>query len=602
MMALGIRTKLLAGSLGLTLLTIGAVRGYLSHVIAQDRMVQLQDGLAVRLALIEQTALLNQGAVGDIQALDALADELGRRSRARVTLLSPEGQVWGDSEVPTEGVRLLAWHGDRPEFREALARGEGQSHRPSATVAQQMIYAARPVRSSSGVLLMVARVAVPMTEVEQTLSALQAPLLSATALAIIAAALLSQLAAHLASRPLRELIGAARRMAGGDLGTRTFPRGDDEAAQLGKALNQLAEGLSSTLNELRAERDLLQGMLVSMQEGVLMLDALGDIVLVNPALREMLLLGPDVAGKSFDGVVHHEELRRLLDRAMTAETPALGEVELAGLKPRRLLVRSISLRGDAGGLLAVFVDVTDVRRLESLRRDFVSNASHELRTPVSSILSASETLRDMGPADPKSSARFVDIIHRNAERLKRLVDDLLELSRIESREFQLRSEEADPSPTLLHVISLFRERAEKKKIRLFVSLPPISTTLSFDRQALETVLSNLIDNAVKYCPEGSAISVRAALEGRFLRFSVEDSGPGIESKHLPRLFERFYRVDAGRSREVGGTGLGLSIVKHLVEAMHGIVGVSSVVGQGTTFHFALPLPAPSPASIPPPSA
>jgi two-component system phosphate regulon sensor histidine kinase PhoR len=601
-MALGIRAKLLAGSLGLILITIGAVRTYLSHVIERDRMAQLQDGLTTRLALIEQTALLRRDALGNVQAMDALADEMGRRSHARVTLLSPGGEVWGDSEVPTEGIKLLAWHGDRPEFRRALVFGDGGSSRPSSTVTQDMIYAARAVRSSDGALLLVARVSVPAAGVQQALDSLKGPLLSATALAIVAAVLLSQMAAHLASRPLRELIGAALRMADGDLATRTSPRGDDEAAQLGKALNRLAESLSSTLGELRAERDLLQGMLVSMQEGVLMLDGLGAIVLVNPALREMLLLGPDVTGEAFESVVHHEELKRLLDTAMSADAPTLGEVELAGLKPRRLLVRAIALRGEPGGLLAVFVDVTDVRRLESLRRDFVSNASHELRTPVSSILSAAETLRDMINADPKTSVRFVDIIFRNAERLKRLVDDLLELSRIESREFQLKQELTDPAPTIHHAVSLFRERAEKKRIRLSVILPPDDLLILFDRQALEAVLSNLIDNAVKYCPEGASIIVRAAQEGRALRFSIEDSGPGIESKHLARLFERFYRVDAGRSREVGGTGLGLSIVKHLVEAMHGSVGVSSVVGQGTTFHFSLPLPAaPRPSSIPPPS-
>jgi two-component system phosphate regulon sensor histidine kinase PhoR len=601
-MVLDIRAKLLAGSLGLILLTVGAVRTYLSHVIERDRMAQLEDGLTTRLALIEQTLLLRRDALGDVQAMDALADEMGRRSHARVTLLSPAGEVWGDSEVPAEGIKLLAWHGDRPEFRKAIELGDGKSSRPSATVAQEMIYAARAIHSGDGKLLMVARVSVPTAGVKQALDTLKGPLLSATALAIVAAVLLSQMAAHLASRPLRELIGAALRMAGGDLATRTFPRGDDEAAQLGKALNRLAESLSSTLGALRAERDLLQGMLVSMQEGVLMLDGLGAVVLVNPALREMLLLGPDVAGEAFESVVHHEELKRLLDTAMNADSPTLGEVELAGLKPRRLLVRALSLRGEPGGLLAVFVDVTDVRRLESLRRDFVSNASHELRTPVSSILSASETLRDMAVVDPKASVRFVDIIFRNAERLKRLVDDLLELSRIESREFQLKQEIADPSSTIQHAASLFRERAEKKKIRLQVALPPEPIQVTFDRQALEAVLSNLIDNAVKYCPEGASITVRAAAEGRSLRLSVEDTGPGIESKHLARLFERFYRVDAGRSREVGGTGLGLSIVKHLVEAMQGTVGVSSVVGQGTTFHVSLPLPTPPRTSAPPPSS
>jgi two-component system phosphate regulon sensor histidine kinase PhoR len=358
-------------------------------------------------------------------------------------------------------------------------------------------------------------------------------------------------------------------------------------AQVGRAIQQLTQNLSTTQVELRAERDLLQGILRSMQEGVLLLDARGRVLLVNPALREMLLLGPDVVGQDLSTILEHEDLKRLLATARSTGAPSLGEIELAGLKPRRLLIRAIAQEREPSGLLVVFVDVTDVRRLESLRRDFVSNASHELRTPIASILSAAETLRDAAIHDPKAAPRFIDIVVRNAERLKRLVDDLLELSRIESREFSLTIEPGDVFSVVQHVLSLFRERAEKKRIRL-VALVGTETMARFDRQALEAVLSNLVDNAVKYCPEGASITLRATTDRGLVRLSIEDTGPGIEAKHLPRLFERFYRVDKGRSREVGGTGLGLSIVKHLVEAMRGTIEVTSVVGQGTTFRFALP--------------
>ena len=591
-MALGIRVKLLAGSLGLILLTVSAVRAHLLHVIENDRLEHVREQLAVRLDLIDAVAQQHRAEAGDIRALDALADDLGKRSHARVTLLAPSGTVWGDSGVGVDQIAAMPSHGDRPEVRSALAQGDGADRRSSATTTLEMLYAARAVRDERGQPWLVARVATPTNEVQEALDELESPLLSVTALAICAAVVLSQLAAHLAARPLRGLIGAARRMADGDLETRTPTRGNDEAAQLGRALNHLAEELSSSLHELRSERDLLQGMLVSMQEGVLMLDPGGAIVLVNPALREMLLLGPDVVGERFDQLVHHDELRKLLDAALSSDAPSLGEVERAGIKPRRLLVRATALHGAPGGLLAVFVDVTEMRRLERLRRDFVSNASHELRTPVSSILSAAETLRDVAADDPRASARFVDIIVRNAERLRRLVNDLLELSRIESREFVLRSEEGDCGTVIVHVMSLFRERAEKKRIRMTASVPDDLPTAVFDKQALETVLSNLVDNAVKYCPEGASITLRAEPVGGSVQMIVEDTGPGIASKHLARLFERFYRVDAGRSREVGGTGLGLSIVKHWVEAMDGTVNVTSVVGQGTTFAFTLPRPSP----------
>jgi two-component system phosphate regulon sensor histidine kinase PhoR len=234
--------------------------------------------------------------------------------------------------------------------------------------------------------------------------------------------------------------------------------------------------------------------------------------------------------------------------------------------------------------------VTDLRRLESLRRDFVANVSHELRTPVTAVRSAAETLRESALADPDPAvpARFVDIIVRNAERLQSLIEDLLELSRLESKEFRLRKERVELSVVATIIMGLFRERADKKGVKLKVELPGDLPALTTDQRALEQVVSNLVDNAVKYCPAGSSVTVSAEKTNGAVKVVVRDTGPGIDPKHVPRLFERFYRVDAGRSREIGGTGLGLSIVKHLVEAMGGQVTVDSAVGHGSVFSVTLP--------------
>jgi two-component system phosphate regulon sensor histidine kinase PhoR len=409
----------------------------------------------------------------------------------------------------------------------------------------------------------------------------------ATALALAAAIIVSTLAAELASRTARSLTEVARRMADGDLTTRARQTGDDEFGELGRALDGLAKNLSRTLGELREERDRLGGILASMQEGVLLLDRAGHIYVLNPSLREMLLVGPDSVGKTVLEVVRHAELKELLDLARQSFEPVTREIEFGTLQPRRLMVRAAQLAGDKGGLLAVFVDVTEVRRLESLRREFVANVSHELRTPVTAVRSAAETLQNAASDDPSATRAFLGIIERNAERLHDLVEDLLDLSRIESRGLKLNMEPLVIDAVYDQVLSLFSERAAKRGTTLENAAPDDAPRVIADRRALEHVLTNLVDNAVKYCPAGTTIRLRAVTRGQSVELRVEDNGPGIEARHLPRLFERFYRVDAGRSRDIGGTGLGLSIVKHMVEAMGGTVSVESTPGIGTVFSVSL---------------
>jgi len=382
---------------------------------------------------------------------------------------------------------------------------------------------------------------------------------------------------------------AARKMTEGDLGVRSRFAGDDDIASLGHALDRLAGGLATSLGRLRAERDLQSRILEAMQEGVVVVDRDGRIVLINPALRAMLLLGADAVGKLLIETVRHAQLEELLAAAREdgSESTRL-EIDVPGLKPRRLMLHAAPLSGDDEGVLVVFVDVTDLRRLESLRREFVANASHELRTPIAAVRSATETLRSGALEDPVAAVRFVDIIERNAQRLQSLLEDMLELSKLESNEFKLKRERVELGSVVPIVLALFRERAEKKSVRLGSELARAPAAVEGDARALEHVLSNLVDNAVKYCPAGTRVLVSAAAAGDRIHLVVSDTGPGIAAEHVPRVFERFYRVDAGRSRDLGGTGLGLSIVKHMVEAMRGKVWVESEVGRGSTFTVSLP--------------
>lgn len=407
----------------------------------------------------------------------------------------------------------------------------------------------------------------------------------AALLAIAVALATAGMAARLVARAASDLTQVARGIAAGNLEIRSQSHGEGELGELGRALDRVAEELATTLTELMLERDRLRGVLTGMEEGVLLLDERGHITLINVALREMLLLGNDAIGKTQLEAIRHADLKELIDQAREGE-PVTGEIETGGLKPRRLLVRAAQLPGNEEQIFAVFVDVTEVRKLESMRRDFVANVSHELRTPVTAIRSAAETLQDCPPSDPEMEATFIAIVARNAERLHDLVEDLLDLSRIESQKLKLAPEPLETRAVFEQVASLFRERADRKHVTL-VQESPAGLRVLADRRALEHVLTNLVDNAVKYCGENSRVLLSTEERSGQLCLSVQDEGPGIEERHLPRLFERFYRVDAGRSRELGGTGLGLSIVKHLTEAMGGTVAVASRPGVGTTFTVTL---------------
>ncbi len=598
-MKLGIRSKLFAASIGLILASVFVFYAYTRARLEQELLRTIRDDLEIRANLVALRAKSAHFPMQPDQLVkwDALADELGAGSNARVTFISKAGKVLGDSGVPLARLPAVENHKNREEVAPALQGKVGHGSRLSATVNKRMIYIALPLREQ-GRIVGVARVAVPLTQVDKSMAVLRNVLAVAVVLALALAVLLSSAAAHLASRTVRRLTETARALAKGDLSIRSRVDGIDEYAELGRALDTLASNLSASLRELRTERDRLSGILSGMQEGVLFLDHQRRVALLNPALREMLLLSPDVVGNELSDVFRHAQLKELLERAANATDPVTREMEITDLKPRRVLVRAAKLEGAEGGVFAVFVDVTDIRRLESVRRDFVANVSHELRTPVTAIRSAAETLQLAAASDPKAAATFMAIIERNAERLQGLVEDLLDLSRIESQKYSLSPESLDVEEVFVQVVSLFRERAARRKVTLDYEVGPGLPEIQADPKALEHILTNLIDNAVKYAGEGARVHLRASEEHRGVRIQVEDNGPGISKTHLPRLFERFYRVDTGRSRDLGGTGLGLSIVKHLSESMGGSIGVESEVGKGTTFAVLLPRADSSDKAIP----
>ncbi len=583
-MKIGFRAKLVLASMGIVAMSTVAADVVLTRRLDADLTERVERDLFIRASLARHTATDARLGGDDLRAWDELADSLGQAAEARLSFIRGDGVVLGDSEVPLPELPQTERHGSRPEVVDALNQGRGASARRSSTVGSRMMYVALPLEGPDAVRVVV-RVALPLTEVDAAVGRVRTTVLIGSTIAMLLAIVMSTVAAQLMSRPVRAFTSVARRLSAGDLEARTRAVGNDEVAELGRALDGLASSLFGALDDLRRERDLLGGVLDGMREGVLLVDARGAVVLANPALREMLLLGADVAGKRPLELVRSAELKELIDRVAESGDPDSCEIDVGELKPRRLLVHATSL-GKLASTLAVFVDVTDVRRLESMRRDFVANVSHELRTPIATVLSAAETLQSSGISGAQAT-EFLEIIDRNAHRLHNLVEDLLDLSRIESRELKLTLEPLELRAVVDQIVPLYRERAEHKRVRVVLEALEGARVLA-DRRALDQVLSNLIDNAIKYTSDGSLVTVTSERSAAQVVVSVTDTGAGIEAKHLPRLFERFYRVDAGRSREVGGTGLGLSIVKNLTEAMGGSVQVESKVGRGSKFSVSLP--------------
>lgn len=583
----GIRFRLFLIFLGVITTFIVAAGVFLSRKLVPTAISEIENDMAVRVRMASREASARSAPLDDVAVWDAFADSLGRYADVRVTIVGNDGLVIGDSEVETARIPGLENHSARREISNALAAGFGTATRRSVTLHEDLLYVAVPFYQE-GKVAGVVRLAVPLTQIRNRIREFQAVVLVTSLVALVLAVGVSSLVAWWTSRSIRALTMQAKQMAAGDLGVRCVADGYDEISQLGAALNQLGGSLSETLNRLNREHYLQERILRGMREGILLLDEEGRIVMVNPALREMLLLGSDAIGHAPIERVRNAELHGLLDRARKTGQDQSGEIEIGGLKPRSLLVHAAVLEGEGIGLLAVFVDMTELRRLETVRKDFVANVSHELRTPIASIAAAIETLRDASESDPQGMAPFIEIIERNALRMKGLVDDLLDLSRIESNEFRLNVEPINVRAATERVLSSFQVGAEAKRIRLIAEIPDNLPLVAADRRALDQILTNFVDNAIKYSPEGAAVTVRGTALTKGIQIAVEDTGPGIDDRHLARLFERFYRVDAGRSRDLGGTGLGLSIVKHLVEAMGGTVAVQSEPGSGSTFTVTLP--------------
>ncbi len=516
--------------------------------------------------------------------VDPLADGLGESDDARITVIGADGEVLGDSEFEGAGLAALESHHDRPEVVAARERGRGVAERDSTSVGTQMLYVAVPFRLAGEDA--VVRVARPLGEIEAAVARLRFALVVAGGIGLVGAVVMSAFSSHFLSRTLRSLVQDARQMAEGGEVQKIRIASQDEIGGLAGSINRLADELESTVSALAVERSRFEAVLESMDEAVIALDQAQQLTMINRAAVALLSLTVE-RGSTLRERIPIPALHELVDRAL-AGAPERREFEIpAEPTPRRIMAYASPLRS-ASGAVVVMHDVTEIRRLETIRRDFVANVSHELRTPVSIIRANAETLLDGAMERPDIARRFLEAMLRNADRLAALVGDLLEISRIESGKYELRADVVKLGPIVERIVDSVESLADEKGIEVIDAVDPGITAWA-DAAAIEHVLLNLVDNAVKYTQEGGRIEVVARREGETsVRIEVRDNGPGIAPKHRARVFERFYRVDPGRSREVGGTGLGLAIVKHLVEAMDGRVGVDPVNPRGSAFWLVLP--------------
>jgi len=614
-MTLSIRWKVTLGALlAVTLgLTVG---GWLAlQSIERLELARLTEILEARTGLVAyslQTFFGQPVRESPLQSrefqarLQAAARDLSRHALARITVIGPDGTVLADSATADSEVFRLDNHGTRPEIVQALATGRGTDIRLSDTTKQRMCYLALPLAAADGKLAGIVRLAMPLTALETRVRDLHYTLGIAFGVAFAVAVALSVLLSRGLTQPLSNMAAVAKRLADGSLGQRIQTTSRDEVGELAATLNQMAEQLEATLHEVSEDRAQLLAMLTSMVEGVMVLDCRGLVLRMNPTLERMFTVQGDKArGRAHWEIIRHQELNEFIRTVIETKQNRSGEITMAPSGRTLQVEASIAggQRENEACAVLVLHDITALRRLESVRKDFVANVSHELRTPLTSIKGYVEALLDGAKDDPETAARFLDIILKQSDRLNLILDDLLKLSQIESGQVLFKREPVRLNMVVDRTLALIKPLADKKGHTLTVSLAPDLPPALGDEEQLVQVMTNLVDNAVKYTQANGLIQIAArhiaarplgtsdlgALDHAMLEITVTDTGLGIPDADRPRVFERFYRVDKARSRELGGTGLGLAIVKHIVEGHSGQVWVEGNTPVGSRFVVRLPI-------------
>ncbi len=557
---------------------------YLSSFMRQTYKNELKSELLAEARLVADNLITPlQSSNPNPEQINSLASHWSKLLNRRVTIIAANGTVLGDSsENPVD----MENHLNRPEIKQALSQGEGDSSRYSQTVGYDMMYAAVAV-ISEGKNLGFARIAVPLRQVDAYITQLQSALVGIAAGTLLLVILLAAWIASRTTRPLRDLTKAADQISKGDLESHLIPETSDEVGQLTLAFNLMAEKLHEQIDVLETERSKMAAVLQQMTDGVIIVNDDGLIQLFNPAAENLFAVSSKEAmGHSLVEVLRNHQVVDLWQSCLETEETQVTTLEIS---TKRLYLQTVATPlGQAlpGSTLLLFQNLTRVRQLETIRRDFISNISHELRTPLASLKALTETLQEGALDDPPAAHRFLQRMETEVDSLSLMVSELLELSRIESGRVPLQLTPSRPLEIISDAVDRLRLQAERAGLEMQIECPDDLPSVLADPNRLEQVLVNLLHNAIKFTPSGGEILISAnPLDGQVV-FSVKDTGVGIPSIDLPRIFERFYKAD--RARSTGGTGLGLAISRHLVEAHGGRIWAESVEDQGSTFYFSIP--------------
>ena len=575
-----IRWRIAITFVALILICIGGLSAYLLQFVKTDYVDNL------RMQLITQAQLIADASQPyleseQIEDINNLTRRLGEKTDARITIIDNDGVVLSDSE---ENPGTMENHGSRPEIIDALSIGMGNSIRYSTTLNCDMMYVAVPI-SAEGTTYGIARVSIPLSEINESLKHMKQRIVIGTIIAALIAILVALEISRATTRPLKELTRMSRKMSHGELDQKIQVTSRDEIGGLAEAFNTMTTRIKEMVTLLTNERDKMATILSSMSDGIFIIDDKSQVTMINRVAEEMFSLSSDEAsGRSFIEVVRDHEMDEVLQQCLKT---GKQQTKLVQTKPGKQLLGVIATPMESeAGCLVLFQDLTELRRLETVRSDFISNISHELRTPIASLKILAETLQEGAIDDASVAQEFLHKMNTETDRLAQMVNELGELSRIESGEVSLKPEAIDLFEVLSRSAERLRAQAERGEVKLELDVSSDLPKAKADKEQAEQVLVNLIHNAIKFTPPKGKITLSAKEENENILVTVADTGVGIPTDDLPRIFERFYKAD--KARAGGGTGLGLAIARHIIEAHGGRIWAESIEGKGATFNFTLP--------------